>query len=390
MSLERTAAIAGLGMSGFGRIYGKTSAEFAVEAVSRAADDAGLALGDIDGLLVNPGVNHDIDLRLQSTLQMRNTRLLATLQGFGSSAGQMVQYASMAIAAGTADVVACVYADTPLKEGVSAGASYAGQRRPMRGVASLPFAAGLKAAPERYAVAARRHMETYGTTSEQFAAVAVAARQWAAMNPEAQKREPITIEDHQSSRMIADPLRLLDCCLVSNGAIAVVVTGADRAAGLRQPPVHVWGWGQAHPGYVNRRGSEFGLVTGAAQSGPEALKMAGVGVSDIDVRELYDCFTYTTLITLEDYGFCAKGEGGEFVASGAIAPGGSHPTNTGGGHLSSYYMWGMTPLSEAVVQARGQGGERQVPKHDLVLVSGNGGVLDFHSTLVLSPHAKSQ
>jgi acetyl-CoA acetyltransferase len=381
-------AIAGLGMTEMGKVYGKTAAEFAVEAIKLAVEDAGLTLADLDGLLVNPGVKNDTDLRLQSTLQLRNTRLLASLQGFGSSAGQMVQYASMAIAAGTADVVACVYADAPLTEGKSAGASYPGQKRAMTGVGSLQFAAGLSAAPERYAVATRRHMETYGTTSEQLGAVAVAARQWATMNPAAQMREPITLQDHQASRMIADPLRLLDCCLVSNGAVAIIVTSAERAASLKQPPVHVWGWGQAHPGYANRKGSEFGLVTGAAQSGPEALKMAGVGVDEIDVRELYDCFTYTTLVTLEDYGFCAKGEGGEFVASGALAPGGSHPTNTGGGELSGYYMWGMTPLSEAVIQARGQGGERQVPKHDLVMVSGNGGVLDFHATLILSPHRK--
>lgn len=381
-------AIAGLGMTELGKVYGRTATEFAVDAVTRAAADAGLTLADLDGLLVNPGVNNDTDLRLQSTLGMRNTRLLATIQGFGSSAGQMVQYASMAIEAGMADVVACVYADAPLKEGKSAGASYSGQKRAMRGVGALAASAGLKAAPERYAVAARRHMNAYGTTSEQLGAVAVAARGWAVMNPHAQMRDPITIEDHQSSRMIADPLRLLDCCLVSNGAIAVIVTSADRAASLRQPPVHVWGWGQAHPGYVNRRGSEFGLVSGATRSGPEALKMAGVSVRDIDIRELYDCFTYTTVITLEDYGFCEKGEGGPLAASGALGPGGDLPTNTGGGELSSYYMWGMTPLSEAVIQARGQGGERQVAKHDLVMVSGNGGVLDFHSTLVLSPHRK--
>lgn len=389
---ERTmgTAIAGLGMTEMGKVYGKTATQFAVEAIGAAAADAGLSLSDIDGLLVNPGVKNDTDLRLQSTLQMRDTRLLATIQGFGSSAGQMVQYASMAIEAGMADVVACVYADAPLKEGKRSSDAYPGQARAMVGTASLPFAAGLKAAPERYAVAARRHMETYGTTSEQLGAVAVAARQWAAMNPMAQMREPMTLEDHHASRMIADPLRLLDCCLVSNGAVAIIVTSADRAASLQQPPVHVWGWGQAHPGYVQHRDSEFGLVTGAAKSGPDALSMAGVGVDEVDLRQLYDCFTFTTLVTLEDYGFCAKGEGGDFVASGALAPGGSHPTNTGGGELSSFYMWGMTPLSEAVIQARGQGGERQVDRNDIVMVSGNGGVLDFHSTLILSPHQKGR
>ncbi|MFV0459259.1 MAG: thiolase family protein [Actinomycetales bacterium] len=381
-------AIAGLGMTAMGKIYGRSATDFAVEAIQLAVQDAGLTLSDVDGLLVNPGVKNDTDLRLQSTLQLRHTRMLAGVQGFGSSAAQMVSYASLAIEAGMASTVVCVYADAPLTQGTSAGASYSGQPRPMVGVQALGPAAGLKAAPERYAVAARRHMQTYGTTTEQLGAVAVAARAWATMNPAAQMRDPITLEDHAASRMIADPLRLLDCCLVSNGAIAIVVTSAEAAAALRQPPVHVWGWGQSHPGYPNHRDSEFGLVTGAARSGADALAMAGVGVQEVDLRQIYDCFTYTTIVTLEDYGFCAKGEGGALAASGALAPGGALPTNTGGGELSGYYMWGMTPLSEAVIQARGQAGQRQVDRRDVVMVSGNGGVLDFHGTLILSPHER--
>ncbi|WP_447643618.1 hypothetical protein [Nocardioides zeae] len=230
------AAIAGLGMTEMGKVYGRSATDLAVDAISRAAADAGLSLADVDGLYVNPGIKNDTDLRLQSTLGMRNTRVLATIQGFGSSAGQMVQMAAMAVEAGMAEVVACVYADAPLTEGKRAGAAYPGQARAMTGVGSLPFAAGLKAAPERYAVATRRHMHAYGTTSEQLGAVAVAARQWAQLNPAAQMRDPMTLEDHQSSRMIADPLRLLDCCLVSNGAVAVIVTSAERAATLAQPP----------------------------------------------------------------------------------------------------------------------------------------------------------
>ena len=141
---------------------------------------------------------------------------------------------------------------------------------------------------------------------------------------------------------------------------------------------------------IRRRGdlaagsdSDWGLVSGAAIAGPQAMAMAGITPADVEVRAIYDCYTYTTLITLEDYGFCAKGEGGELAASGALAPGGALPTNTGGGQLSSFYLWGMTPLSEAVIQVRGQGGDRQVERHDVAVVSGNGGVLDFHSTLVV-------
>jgi acetyl-CoA acetyltransferase len=137
------------------------------------------------------------------------------------------------------------------------------------------------------------------------------------------------------------------------------------------------------------RGSDFGLRSGAVSSGQTAMRMAGVTAADVDVCQLYDCYTFTVIVTLEDYGFCAKGEGGPFAASGALAPGGSLPTNTGGGQLSSFYLWGMTPVSEGVIQARGQGGERQVAQHDVVLVSGNGGTLDHHATLVLSPHRRA-
>jgi acetyl-CoA acetyltransferase len=231
-------------------------------------------------------------------------------------------------------------------------------------------------------------MACYGTTSEQFGAVAVAQRAWAAGNPRAQLRDPLTITEHQASRWIVEPLHLLDCCLVSNGSIAVVLTSADRAAGLRRPPVHVWGWGQGHPGHQPERGSEFGLRTGAVTAGRAAMGMAGIGTGDVTMAQIYDCYTYTVVVTLEDYGFCAKGEGGPFAASGALAPGGSLPVNTGGGQLSSYYMWGFTPLSEAVIQARGDGGARQAPGRDVILVSGNGGILAHHATLILSPHPR--
>ncbi|MEV7970898.1 thiolase family protein [Sphaerisporangium sp. NPDC088356] len=385
--MNRSTVIAGLGITEMGKVYGRSAPEFAAEAVRLAVADAGLETHQVDGLLTNTGLTRDVGLGLQRDLGLRHLRMLSEVQGYGSSAGAMVQYASMAVAGGMADVVACVFADAPLRDKGS-GSAYARTSRTPTGWRGLAAASGIHSANTLYALAARRHMVAYGTTSEQFGHIAVAQRAWAAKNPLAQMRDPITIEDHQSSRWIAEPFHLLDCCLVSNGGVAVIVTSADRAADLARPPVHILGWGQAHPGYVMGRGSEFGLVSGAAVSGSTALKMAGVTLADIDVVELYDCYTYTVLISLEDYGFCAKGEGGDFVSSGVLGPEGSLAVNTGGGQLSSYYMWGMTPLSEAVIQARGQGGDRQAPEHDLVLVSGNGGVLDHHSTLVLSPHAR--
>ncbi|WP_062357726.1 thiolase family protein [Herbidospora yilanensis] len=373
------AVIAGLGITEMGKVYGRTAPEFAADAVRLAVDDAGLALADVDGLLTNTGITGDVGLGLQRDLGLRDLRLLSEVQAYGSSAGAMVQYAAMAVMSGMASVVACVFADAPLKEpGAGAGAAYAGLTT--TGWRGLAAASGIYSANTMYALAARRHMRTYGTTSEQLGHIAVAQRAWAALNPLAQMRDPITLADHQSSRWIAEPFHLLDCCLVSNGGVAVIVTTADRAADLNQPPVRILGWAQTHPG----NDEQLGLVSGAAISGPAALKMAGATIADIDVAELYDCYTFTALLSLEDYGFCAKGEGGPFAASGALGPGGSLAVNTGGGQLSSYYMWGMTPLSEAVVQARGQGGDRQAPRNDLVLVSGNGGLLDHHSTLILS------
>jgi acetyl-CoA acetyltransferase len=227
-------------------------------------------------------------------------------------------------------------------------------------------------------------MSVHGTTSLDLAEVAVSARSWAVVNPHAQMRKPLTVDDHQQARMIAEPFRLFDCCLVSNGAVAVIVTSVERARDLAQPLVTIRGMGQSHPDYPMDGRSRFGLTTGAVESGRRAYEMAGVTAADIAFAELYDCFTFTTLVSAEDYGFCEKGEGGEFFRSGAASPGGRLPINTGGGHLSGYYMWGMTPLSEAVMQVRGQAGDRQVPRHDLALVSGNGGTFDDHSTLILA------
>ncbi|HMO54797.1 MAG TPA: thiolase family protein [Tepidiformaceae bacterium] len=391
--LRGVAAITGLGMTPMGRIY-KSTQELAADAVKLALVDAGLQKDQVDGLLINAGITGTtgggLTLGLQNYLGMKNLRLLNHMNAAGSTAAQMVQYAAMAINAGMATHVVCVFADAPLKDGSSAGAAYGGAaRNPQRphGIAGLYAAAGYFGANTPYALAARRHMETYGTTQDQLGIIAVGQREWATRSPIAQMRTPITLEDYHNSRWIIEPLHLLDCCLVSNGAVAVIVSSADTAKDMPQPPVYVRGMGQGHPGDAGRAGSDWETETGAQLAARTAYGMAGVGPGDIDVCQIYDCYTYTVLVTLEDYGFCKKGEGGPFVEDGKLGPGGSLPTNTGGGELSGYYMWGMTPLSEGIIQVRGQGGERQVEKHDLVLVTGNGGSLSYHAALILSPHA---
>jgi acetyl-CoA acetyltransferase len=297
----------------------------------------------------------------------------------------MIHHAALAIAAGMCTTVACVFSDRPLK---SPEEQQARSGKKEGSASSYAFARGLDAAYGQfgvnamYALIARRHMHVYGTTQDHLGAVAVAQRRWANQNPVAQFHGvPLTLADYHASRWVVEPFHILDCCLVSNGGVAVIVTSAERARGLRKPPVYLWGMGQGHPGGEPAET----LTSGAPLASATAFAMAGIGARDIDLCELYDCYTFTVLVTLEDYGFCAKGEAGDFVAAGSTAPGGSLPVNTGGGQLSSSYMWGMTPIAEGILQARGEAGTRQVPNHDVVLVSGNGGLLSTHTTLVLSP-----
>jgi acetyl-CoA acetyltransferase len=382
-------AIVGLGLTEMGKVYGRTITDFAGEAIALALEDAGLEKSDVDGLLINANASTEMVPMLQLSLGLENLTLVNAMSSAGSTAGNMLQWATQAIDAGQASVVACVYADAPLREGGSASEGrYSGRRFSGDGLAGLSLAYGAYGPGNvGYALALRRHMHLFGTSHDQLGTIAVGQRKWALMNPRAQMKKEMTLDDYHASRWIVEPLHLFDCCLVSNGGVAVIVTSAERARELKQPPVYLLGFCQAAPGDNQRAGSEPGIHTGAKKSGELALRMAGVELADVDVLELYDCYTYTVLVTLEDYGFCAKGDGGAFVEDGKLGPGGSLPTNTGGGQLSSFYMWGFTPVSEAVIQLRGQGGERQLEKNDHALVSGNGGVLNYHSTTIMSKHA---
>jgi acetyl-CoA acetyltransferase len=229
-------------------------------------------------------------------------------------------------------------------------------------------------------------MHEFGTKPEHLAAVAMTCRKHASLNPNAQIREPLTLEGYFSSRFVCEPLRLPDCCPITDGGAAIVVTSADRARDLRKPPVYVLGIGQAHVAWeVPYRPN---LTTSAAAiSGPAAFRMAGIGPEDVDLVQLYDCFSIVPIITLEDYGFCPKGEGGAFVSEGRVALGGQLPMNTSGGLLAETGMPGMQLIVEAVRQLRGEAGDRQVPNARICVVSGQGGVMTTHATLVLGKEA---
>ena len=386
--LRAKCAIAGLGQTRMGRNFDHQSATgFAAQAIDLALEDAGLKRTDLDGLLVNPGLTWPdatmASFSLQQAMGLRDLTLSATMNIGGATAAAMVMHAAHSIAAGMAKVVACVFADAPLKP--------PSPDQPKTGsAAAYGFARGLNAAYGQfgvnamYAFVAQRHMHLYGTKQDHLGAIAVAQRQWANLNPAAQFHDtPMSMADYHASRWVVEPFHLFDCCLVSNGGLAVIVTSAEQAKTLKHPPVYLLGMGQGHPG-----GDPVDtLVSGAPLAKQIAFKMADIELKDINFAELYDCYTFTVLVTLEDYGFCKKGEGGPFVENGAIGPNGSLPVNTGGGELSSFYMWGMTPIAEAIVQMRGEAGPRQVPRHDIGLVSGNGGILSTHSTLVLGASA---
>src|SRR5881397_3442743 len=382
--LSGAAAIVGLGITPQGRVYGNTPVGFAVDAVQLALADAGLERKDLDGLLLNPGLAWaDMGMgsfQLQQAMGLRNLRLSATMHLGGATACAMIQHATQAIAAGLCTTVACIFSDVPLKPP-------APERERSSSASAYGFVRGWEAAygyfgvNAMYALVARRHMHRYGTSQDHLGAVAVGQRRWATLNPAAQLRDqPLTLDDYHRSRWIVEPFHLFDCCLVSNGGLAVIVTGAERARNLRRPAVYIWGMGQGHLG----GDPSDTLASGAVLAREPAFRMAGITLRDVDVVELYDCYTFTVIVTLEDYGFCPKGEGGRFVAEQVTGPGGHLAVNTGGGQLASFYMWGMTPVSEAVIQLRGDGEARQVPRHDVALVSGNGGVLSTHSTLVLA------
>lgn len=355
-----------------------------------ALEDAGLALSDIDGVCHVGGA-----MDFAEFLGISPRFVDSTMTG-GSSFEIHLEHAAAAVASGTADCVLVVFAQTPRADRTAAkrtGASTAYQRRPpMFGgvdpIAEWELPYGLQGPVGSYALAASRHMSTFGTTPEQLAKIAVDSRRWAALNPRAHKRDPITVDDVLDSAMIASPLHKLDCCLVTDGAGAFIVTSAERARDLAKPPVYVLGASTATTHRMITQMPDLTTTPGAI-CGPSAFAMAGIGPADVDVLMGYDSFTITQLLHYEDLGFCPKGEGGPFVESTDTGPGGTLPTNTNGGGLAYTHpgMYGMFLVVEAVRQLRGECDARQVDDAEVAVVHGSGMVLSCMSTAVLGTEA---
>lgn len=380
-ALRGSVAIAGVGTFGCGKTPGFSDMELLAGAAKQAVAEAGLTMQDIDGICTASVSAPMWPMPVIEHLGIRPTFIDGTMLG-GSSFIAHLMPAMLALQSGQCNAVLVCYG--------SAQRSSTMNRREISKTRRMldpqpyehPYEPMLP--PSAYALSASRHMHEFGTTREQLAEVAVAARKWAQLNPTAYDRDPLSIEDVLNARMISDPLTVRDCCLVTDGGGAYVLVRADRARDMPQKPVYVLGNGAA---CWNRQISSMHDVTTTAtvDSGRAAFAMAGMTPGDIQVAQLYDAFTINTILFLEDLGFCQKGEGGAFVANGAIAPGGRLPVNTNGGGLSWGHpgMYGIFALIEAVRQLRGECGDRQVANVQTAIAHGNGGTLSSQSTAIL-------
>lgn len=372
-------AIVGAATFGIGKCPGISAVDMAAKAALMALADAGIALSEVDALYTSAPFEALGGMELAEYLGI--TPKVTDCNRTGGSAFEVyVQQAALALEAGLIDCALIAYGSNPASNpppgvGMTRQSPWEAPYRPLAPLSS-------------YALAASRHMHLYGTTREQLAEVAVAARQWAQLNPEAAVRDPLTVEDVLTARMVSDPLTVRDCCLFNDGAAAIVMVRADRAKDRAKAPIHVLGAAHA---VTHREISSMPdlTVTGAAISGAQAFAQAGLVAADMDVVMLYDAFTITPILFLENLGFCPKGEGGRFVSGGHIAPGGGLALNTNGGGLSCVHpgMYGLFLLVEAVRQLRGEAGDRQISDAHLALAHGNGGVLSSQATVILGTAA---
>jgi acetyl-CoA acetyltransferase len=370
--MRRAAAIVGIGQTEFSKDIGRPERTVALEAIRAALHDAGLEPRDVDGL-VRFDLETTTEVEIARNLGIENVRFFSEIAYGGGAGCGTVAHAAMAIATGQASVVVCWRA----RNRGSGGRPWAATGAGVPGDYQFTAPYGLVRPVDQIAMLARRHMHEFGTEIEHFGAVAVAARKHAARNPKALMREPMTLEDHRESRLISEPLRKFDCCLETDGGLAVVVVSAERARDLRQPPAFVLaasqGMGPEHVVMTDYHGPNF-LQTPSTWAARDLFAAAGVGPADVDCAQFYDAFTPLVLLSLEEYGFCKPGESGPLAASGALEwPNGSLPSNTSGGGLSEAYVHGFNLILEGVRQVRGTS-TSQVEGAELSLVTSGAGV----------------
>ena len=378
-ALRGRTAVVGIGSAGTGEAPGRTAMELLAEASLAAIADAGLVLGDIDAIFAATSTHAFPTLSVAEYLGIKPRFFDGTNVG-GSSFEMHLLQAALALDAGLCDAALICYGSNQR----TAGGRLVSMSEPQWHETPYHPRHPITA----YALAASRHMHQFGTTREMLADVAVAARAWANLNPAAFARGPLTRDDVLASRMISDPLTSRDICLVTDGGGACVMVRAERARDLPHKPAYLLGAAGAQWHRSIAQMPDL-TVTAATDSGPRAFAMAGLTPADVDLAMVYDAFTINTILFLEDLGFCPKGEGGRFVADGAIAPGGRLAVNTNGGGLSCVHpgMYGMFLIIEAVTQLRGDAGRRQLGTCDITLCHGNGGTLSSQVTALLGSSA---
>ena len=386
-TLRGKLAIVGAFDTEVGVVPGKSPTELCVEAALGAMADAGIDRSQVDGIITCNAFAEPIMYHAEAMAEYLQIfpRYCLSVNTGGGTTFTVLHHAASAIATGMADVIVISMADS-LRSSMTREHARLVQSSTGHPQFEQPY--GLSV-PGYYALIGRAHMAEFGTTQEQFAEVAVSCRAHAGRNPTAQKREPVTVDDVLASPMIADPLHLLDCSLVSDGGSAVIVTSAERAADFPHAPVYLLGVGEGHcHEHISQAAN---LTTSAAvDSGRRAYEMAGLGPREMHFAQLYDCFTPTVLVELEDLGFCEKGEGGSFLQTGATRPGGALPVNTHGGMLSHCHPGNpgaMFALTESVWQLRGQAGERQVEGAEVGLLHAQGGIMSSHTSIILGREA---
>lgn len=376
MTLRDKACVSGIGETAYMRGSTKTTFELQIEASLKAVGDAGLTPKEIDGVIPIGIVSGTADDFIDN-FGIPDLRFSALIPHGGASPVMALQCAAAAVAAGACNHVLITFGRNVTAAAITKAGARIHTMPQFHYVTEFEYPLGAIAPAQIYAPMARRHMELYGTTVEQFGEVAVAHREHALLNDNAVMKKPITLEDHRNSRMIADPFRLLDCSLESDGGAACIVSSAERAADLKHRRVYISGVAEGHPdspGSITQRPDMTSL--GIAKAARRAFEMAGVTHADIDLCEIYDCFTYAVIRQLEDVGFCAKGEGGPFVEGGRLRLGGALPTNTHGGLLSQAHVWGLNHIVELVRQLRGNAGRAQVKDAEVGLVTGYGDLGD--------------
>ncbi len=376
MAISGKYCIVGVGQTAYGKLPGRSAESLTVEALHQALEDAGIAKAEIDCVLTKAPTS---DFQMLFSTRIAQfigvvPKVTATIDNAGASTATALVYAAMCMEEGLCSAAVISYGDNPLTGSRKAYSEFGSGD-------SAPY--GLLGAAGHYALIAQRYLHEFGKSPRDLACVPLGDRAWAQKNPNACFRKPLSLSEYLESRWVVEPFRLFDCCPITDGAAAVVVVPAARASDLPKRPVYIAGFGQGHPA-AELTSRQTLTTSGALQSGKTAFGMAGIAPHEVDFLQLYDPFSIVPAITLEDYGFCAKGEGLDFLADGKTAPGGELPMNTSGGLLSETGMPGMQLIVEAVRQLRGECGERQVRDAQVGVVSNQGGYMTTHATLVLT------